>query len=103
MKVGLSNIEYQVFIAKDGDQWCALVGPNLQEGVAGFGKTIHEALYNLADQLRGRTCHCRCCGSSEVSLRGLKVGDNPAMCILYCHTCKAEVIVRDNELNNHLM
>lgn len=27
----------------DGDQWCALYGDNLQEGVAGFGKTPVEA------------------------------------------------------------
>jgi hypothetical protein len=24
---------------KDGDQWCCLCGPNLQEGIAGFGDT----------------------------------------------------------------
>lgn len=28
---------------KDGDHWCYLLGPNLQEGVAGFGKTIQAA------------------------------------------------------------
>lgn len=27
----------------DGDMWCALYGDNLQEGVAGFGKTPQEA------------------------------------------------------------
>lgn len=30
-------------IFPDGDQWCALLGENLQEGVAGFGNTPHEA------------------------------------------------------------
>lgn len=48
MKLGLRDIEYQVFIAKDGNMWCALIGINLQEGVAGFGKTIANALKNLA-------------------------------------------------------
>ena len=27
----------------DGDKWCALYGDNLQEGVAGFGKTPEGA------------------------------------------------------------
>jgi hypothetical protein len=27
----------------DGDQWCALLGSNLQEGVCGFGNTPAEA------------------------------------------------------------
>ncbi len=30
--------------ALDGDQWCALYGPNLQEGVAGFGDSPDEAM-----------------------------------------------------------
>lgn len=29
----------------DGDQWCALFGNNLQDGVAGFGKSPAEAMY----------------------------------------------------------
>lgn len=28
----------------DGDMWCALYGDNLQEGIAGFGKTPAKAL-----------------------------------------------------------
>ena len=28
----------------DGDQWCALLGDNLQEGVAGFGETPDKAM-----------------------------------------------------------
>lgn len=35
----------RVFI--DGDAWCALVGENLQEGVAGFGNTPEEAIEDL--------------------------------------------------------
>jgi len=29
----------------DGDNWCALYGENLQDGVCGFGKSPKEALY----------------------------------------------------------
>lgn len=29
---------------KDGNQWCILVGENLQEGICGFGDTIKDAL-----------------------------------------------------------
>lgn len=32
----------------DGDQYCLLWGTNLQEGVAGFGKTKEEALMDFA-------------------------------------------------------
>lgn len=31
-------------LSADGDMWCALLGENLQEGVAGFGKTPAEAM-----------------------------------------------------------
>lgn len=32
----------RVFI--DGDMWCALYGENLQDGVAGFGKSVADAM-----------------------------------------------------------
>lgn len=31
----------------DGDQWCALYGENLQDGVAGFGDTPDKAMRNF--------------------------------------------------------
>jgi hypothetical protein len=34
-------------LSADGDMWCALLGDNLQEGVAGFGKTPAEAMVNF--------------------------------------------------------
>lgn len=46
-KLGLHTAEYQILIGKDGDKWCALLGPNLQEGISGFGDTEIEALYEL--------------------------------------------------------
>ena len=38
-------------LEKDGDQWCALLGKNLQEGKAGFGDTRSNALRALAEEL----------------------------------------------------
>lgn len=35
----------QIFI--DGDHWCALYGENLQEGVAGFGKSPAAAMMDF--------------------------------------------------------
>lgn len=34
-------------ISRDGNQYCVLMGDNLQEGVAGFGKTLLKALHNF--------------------------------------------------------
>jgi len=32
---------------KDGDQWCVLLGENLQEGIAGFGETPLKAILDF--------------------------------------------------------
>jgi len=34
-------------VSRDGDMYCVLMGDNLQDGVAGFGKTLLEALHNF--------------------------------------------------------
>ncbi len=31
----------------DGNQWCALYGDNLQDGVAGFGDSPEDAMWNF--------------------------------------------------------
>ena len=31
-------------VYKDGNKWCVLYGENIQDGVAGFGDTPHEAV-----------------------------------------------------------
>ena len=36
----------------DGDQVCALAGPDLQEGVSGFGDDALEALTDLINRIR---------------------------------------------------
>lgn len=35
----------------DGDHWCYLYGANLQEGIAGFGKTVILAAQNFMEEL----------------------------------------------------
>lgn len=35
---------YRPRLSIDGDQWCALYGDNIQDGVAGFGKSPNEAV-----------------------------------------------------------
>ena len=37
----------EIKVTEDGDSWCALVGENLQEGIAGFGDTPAAALMDL--------------------------------------------------------
>lgn len=43
--------ELEIVPYKDGDQWCALYGKNVQEGITGFGKTPYLAMVNLRDNL----------------------------------------------------
>lgn len=38
---------YRPAISVDGNQWCALYGENLQEGVAGFGDSPAEAMVSF--------------------------------------------------------
>lgn len=38
------SVLFKPRISQDGDQWMALLGDNLAEGVAGFGKTPDEAM-----------------------------------------------------------
>lgn len=41
----------------DGDQWCALLGENIQEGICGFGDTPIAALKTLLDMVDGDRLH----------------------------------------------
>lgn len=41
---GAPSAVYRPTLSADGDQWCALYGANLQEGVSGFGTTPAEAM-----------------------------------------------------------
>lgn len=39
------SVVFRPKLYADGDQWCALFGENLQEGVAGFGETPAKAMW----------------------------------------------------------
>jgi hypothetical protein len=56
MRTANEQAEYNKFamlkpkLQRDGDQWCVLFGRNLQEGIAGFGSTPHEAIMDWNSQ-----------------------------------------------------
>lgn len=39
MEMARPAVIFRPILSRDGDQWCFLLGENLQEGVAGFGNT----------------------------------------------------------------
>lgn len=39
----------RVRLFRDGNQWCALYGENLQEGIVGFGDSPHQAVCAFND------------------------------------------------------
>lgn len=41
----LPHVVHKPKLYPDGDQWCALLGDNLQSGVCGFGDTPAKAMY----------------------------------------------------------
>jgi len=41
---GMWAVIYGLVPYKDGDQWCVLLGENLQEGIAGFAETPAGAI-----------------------------------------------------------
>lgn len=40
-------VSFKPRLSIDGDQWCALYGDDLQSGVAGFGKSPEEAMWDF--------------------------------------------------------
>lgn len=40
-------MKVEMELSLDGAQWCALIGPDLQEGTAGFGETPYDAVREL--------------------------------------------------------
>lgn len=38
------SVLYRPTISRDGNMWCAMLGENLQEGVAGFGESPYLAM-----------------------------------------------------------
>jgi hypothetical protein len=41
------SVLFRPALSLDGDMWCALYGDNLQDGVAGFGKSPADALMDF--------------------------------------------------------
>lgn len=41
------SVLYRPVLYIDGNQWCALYGENLQEGVAGFGSSPANAMWDF--------------------------------------------------------
>ncbi len=76
------SVLYKPALSVDGDQWCALYGENLQEGVSGFGNSPAEAMedFNKAwyaklpeigkpkKELPSKTCTMNC-GRSATDTR----------------------------------
>jgi hypothetical protein len=46
--------EMIVRVFRDGNEICALTGPDLMAGTAGFGATVSSALRSLADHLESQ-------------------------------------------------
>lgn len=44
MEMARPSVLFKPQLSADGDMWCALLGDNLQVGVAGFGKTPADAM-----------------------------------------------------------
>ena len=44
-------LQTTIKLTLDGNQWIALLGENLQEGLVGIGDTPTEALRSLADEI----------------------------------------------------
>jgi hypothetical protein len=42
-----ASVLYRPRLFQDGDQWCALLGDDLQVGVCGFGSTPANAIYDF--------------------------------------------------------
>ena len=49
---GNDGISVKADLYRDGNQWCVLLGENIQEGICGFGGQIHEAVTAFKDEFR---------------------------------------------------
>lgn len=46
---------YSLIPYRDGNQWCVLLGENLQEGIAGFGTTPYKAVLSFNSEFYKET------------------------------------------------
>jgi hypothetical protein len=49
------SVLYKPTLSLDGNQWCALLGDNLQVGLAAFGDTPAKAMWNFDKAFEGET------------------------------------------------
>ena len=47
------SVLFKPTLTVDGNQFCALYGENLQEGIAGFGDTANDAMRDFDKQWNG--------------------------------------------------
>ncbi len=47
------SVLFKPELFKDGNMWCALLGANLQEGIAAFGETPEKAMKNFDKAWKG--------------------------------------------------
>lgn len=50
----LASHALEAKLSKEGDQWCFLLGENIQTGCCGFGDTPHQAALDFQMQYYGR-------------------------------------------------
>lgn len=53
-RMGEPSAVYRPELSLDGNQWCALYGKDLMDGVAGFGDTPAEAMADFDKNWRGQ-------------------------------------------------
>ena len=41
------SVVFRPKVYKDGDQWCVLLGDNIQEGLSAFGDTVSKAMHQF--------------------------------------------------------
>lgn len=44
-----TKLTVEAELYKDGDEWCCLIGENIQDGCAGFGRTPQDAIHVCAE------------------------------------------------------
>lgn len=49
---GNDGFTIEAVLSKDGNNWCVLAGENLQDGIAGFGSQIWEAIADFKSNFR---------------------------------------------------
>ena len=62
---GEASAIYRPRVFRDGNEWCALYGDNIQEGVAGFGAFPAAAISNFNAVWNGRLPNVKLRGDAE--------------------------------------